>query len=386
MIHVLLTYPGLIPSVILCGQLQLSYLAETGEFVFCSVARADLTPEICGWADVVFLVRSDNKLDFKMAKRWKREGKLVIYVMDDDLLHVPLSLSAGQHYEQKCVKDAIRSLLDICDYFLSPSKLLREKYGNDHARSIEEPAMFQLNKVPRNENKVRIGFAGSMDREGDLDFLLTEVIGVLLKKYRSHISVEFFGARPALADKYGLSCYPYCDNYWEYQQKMAALKWDIGLAPMPLTPFHQCKHYNKFIEYASYGITGVFSKSEPYTRIIQNGVNGILCDNTPQAWIDGLSRLIEDTCTRQRISQTVQMQARTEFSIEVVSMALKTELGTILQHKAVGHRPIAIPLMPRIEVQFNRLYSAIRRYGVYLPLIAAKKLHFVLKKEESADT
>lgn len=381
MCHVLMTYPGLIPSVILCGQLQLFYLAEAGKFAFRSVPRAALTPEICGWADVVFFVRSDSKLDVEMAERWKREGKLLIYVMDDDLLHVPPHLSAGQHYGRSSVQNAIQGLLEICDYFLSPSELLRKKYGKGRAIAIEEPAPIQPDKVFQKEKETRLGFAGSIDRESDLDSLLTEVIGTLLKKYGSRISVEFFGARPALAEKFGLQCYPYCEEYREYQQKMAALNWDIGLAPMPLTPFHKHKHYNKFIEYAGYGITGAFSKEEPYTRVIRDGINGVLCDNTPQAWIEGLSHLIEDTCYRRRISCTAQMQARTEFSIDAVSLALEIELGAILQHIARSHRNLMIPVGPRIETQANRLYSAIRRYGIYLPQVAAKKFSPILKKK-----
>ena len=45
----------------------------------------------------------------------------------------------------------------------------------------------------------------------------------------------------------------YLEDYEDYRSAMGTLGWDIALAPLPDTPFHRCKHYNKYIEYASYG-------------------------------------------------------------------------------------------------------------------------------------
>jgi hypothetical protein len=374
MTHVLLTYPGLIPSVLLCGQYQFTELARQGKIEFRSIARTALTAEDCGWVDVVCMVRSDNELDVALAKRWKQAEKKLVYVMDDDLLHVPETLSSGPYYAQKYVQASIRTMIELCDVFLSPSEVLRNTYGKGKSAVIEEPCSQYHPKQHKNNDVVRIGFAGSLDRGGDLDTLLGGVLESLLDKYGDYISLEFFGAHPHLADARHLKCIPYCEDYDTYRKTIETLDWDIGLAPMPETPFHACKHYNKWIEYAGLGIAGIYSDVVPYTRIVHSEENGLLCANTPEAWTAAISRLIEDRPLRARISQNAQQQAQTAFSVEVTSRLLERELGGMLAYSAPDYAPIRIPRRVYIKTQFRRGWSALRRYGLRLPTVAAQRL------------
>lgn len=380
MTNVLITYPGMIPSVLLCGQYQLEYLAKTGKIKLRSISRKALTSEDCGWADVVFLVRSDSELEVALAKKWKCAGKRLVYVLDDDLLNVPSSISSSGFYSLTCVQKSIQELITLCDVFLSPSEKLREKYGWNKSAPIEEPAVKHPAKAPRRSGPVRVGFAGSIDRAGDLDTLLNEVIGALIERYKEHISIEFFGAHPKIADTNALRSIPYCDSYDEYQRMMEELDWDIGIAPMPNTPFHACKHYNKFIEYAKYGIAGVYSETEPYTRIVSDGDNGLLCSNTPEDWELTISRLIDDATLREHIAKTAQHQVESEFSVEVTALALEKELGGLLTYISPDHRAIWIPTLVQIKISVRRAVLALQRYGLRTPAVAVKKLREKLVK------
>lgn len=374
MTHVLMTYPYLIPSVLLCGQFQLSKLAHMGKIEFRSVPRDALTAEDCGWADCVFMVRSDSELDVAIAKKCKKTDKKLVYVMDDDLLQVPEYISSGLYYACHEVRTSICTLLSMCDVFLSPSDILRIKYGGDKSAAIEEPSSQYPERLARSRYPVRIGFAGSIDRTDDVDALLGSVVKTLLTRFGDRISIEFLGAHPQIADDCKLRCIPYCDDYKTYQKTMEELNWDIGLAPMPQTPFHTCKHYNKFVEYAGMGLAGVFSDMVPYTRVVRDGENGLLCANTPETWITAVSRLIEDDTLRERISQNARHQAETEFSVEATALSLEREIGGILTYVAANHTPIHISPWFHYKLWLRRGWMALKRYGIRLPVVAIRKL------------
>lgn len=385
MTHVLMTYPGMIPSVLLCGQMQFAYLAQLGKIEFRSISRDLLSAEDCGWADVVVFVRSDSELEAELAVKLKQAGKRLVYVMDDDLLCVPESISSGPYYARKEVKASIREMLSLCDVFMSPSETLRSKYGREKVAVIEEPSSWQPEKAARTGGPLRIGFAGSIDRAADFDVLLGAVVKSLLACYNDKISIEFFGAHPQVADECDIRCIPYCDSYEAYQRTMESLDWDIGLAPMPETTFHACKHYNKFVEYAGLGIAGVYSNTVPYTRIVRNETNGLLCNNTPVAWTAAISRLIEDDALRERIARDAQIQAKTQFSVEVTALAMEKELGDILTHTAPNHTSIRISAWLRAKMLFCRGWRALGRYGLRLPAVAIQKLtKKIMKRDFSA--
>lgn len=382
MTHVLMIYPGMIPSVLLCGQMQFAYLAKLGRIEFCSIQRDALSAEDCGWADVAVFVRSDSEIETKIASKLKGAGKRIVYVMDDDLLCIPENVSSSIYYSLKDVKNNIHRLLSLCDVFMSPSEVLREKYGAGKAAAIEEPSSVDHKKSIRTDRSVRIGFAGSIDRADDFDVLLGSVVKSLLASYDDKISIEFLGAHPRVADECSVRCIPYCSSYDVYQRTIESLAWDIGLAPMPETSFHMCKHYIKFVEYAGFGIAGVYSNTIPYTRIVRNEVNGLLCDNTPEAWVAAISRLIEDDTLRERITHNAQLQAAIQFSVEATAFAMEKELGDILAYTAPNHQSIKISQWLRVKVLLRRGWRALRRYGLRLPVVAIQKITERLTKRD----
>lgn len=166
---------------------------------------------------------------------------------------------------------------------------------------------------------------------------------------------------------------------------MQELDWDIGLAPMPDTPFHACKHYNKWIEYSSFGIAGVYSDVLPYKGVIRDGVDGLLCENTAAAWTEAIARLIDDAALCNRIAEHGYAQANGRFSLETTSQALSDNLGNILQFSANTHWPIRVHTASHLRNFYARLIRAVKKHGIYTPIAALKKIILVgnpLKKEQ----
>lgn len=375
MTHVLMLCPALIPSAILCGHSQLEWLGQKGVIEYRLSTSDRVTSKLLSWADVVFFVRSDSMLEARLAKELKKKGRYLIYVLDDDLLNIPEYIDSAEFYNSRDTQENIREVMSACDCLLSPSVRLREKYGGFFSRTvnIEEPSLAERGKNRVSGNQVKIGFAGSIDRSQDIDDLLTEAIKKLIQNYGDRISVEFFGARPEMADKYGLKHIPYCNSYEEYLQTMESLDWDIGLAPMPNTEFHACKHYNKFAEYIGYGIVGVYSDVEPYRRVIRNGENGLLCGNTKEEWYAALVSLVEDESFRKKLSENCLEEARERFTVEATAIELRNSLGDILEYESDRTIILGIRLL-RICCWFRWITSKCRKYGLKTPAIVLKKI------------
>ena len=317
---VLLVYEALIPSVRLCGYLQLSYLKAANAIDFCAKKFSDIKKNDILKTDIVVFVRNDSLQDVWLAKKCRKAGKYLIYVLDDDLLNVPDYISSAQHYGSRRIRRQMLQIMSMCDCLASPSEKLLHKYGYlfPHFFQIIEPAEVQMKgkKKSAMDGRIRIGFAGSTDRGNDLDQILGGAIATVMQKYPERVLVEMFGPETILARHLGLRSYPYLNSYEEYQQQMRKLSWDIGLAPMPHSAFHRCKYYNKLIEYASFGIAGVYSDEIPYSGSVEDGITGVLCENTQDAWVAAISHLIEDEILRKSIQENCLQMVREEYSVK----------------------------------------------------------------------
>nr|WP_302665549.1 glycosyltransferase [uncultured Agathobaculum sp.] len=379
--RILLLYRTFGPSVNLCGYLQLKNLSERGIIQFRHKRILEVSKSDLNWAELVAFVRGDALLDEWMAKICHDSGKQVLYILDDDLLNVPLHLSSGPYYAQQSVKAHIRNMMTYSDYFASPSNVLLERYGTMFSKAfpIIEPTAFQLQeKNSWDDGRVHIGFAGSADRGYDIDTILAEALREIKKKYSDSIEIEFFGTATQIAKDLHCVTYPYTESYEKYQMQMAQLNWDIGLAPMPDSPFHACKHYNKLVEYCGFGIAGIYSNVVPYRGAIEDGVTGLLCNNTAEEWVAALSKLIENPKLRKQISDNCLQKARTDFSI----VEAANQMAQCLSQLEIGNeKDISIGFLGWAKVRgFCSWYAEkLKKYGWRTPFIAISKVFRIIK-------
>lgn len=383
MINVVLLYKELIPSVVLCAYTQLEYLNNSKEILFKHCKTADVTSQDLNWADVVFMVRSDSYYEEELAKLVKRKSKYLVYVLDDDLLNVSKDLESYCFFNTVEVRQRIKNIIYISDCIMSPSNDILENYSNNKHKKvlIEQPAIMQENSNHISANdKIKIGFAGTIDRQSDLDLFLTNVIKKVKTIYNEKVDFEFFGAKPLVCTEMGLVHYEYEENYNLYQKKMSELRWDIGLAPIADTSFNRCKHYNKYIEYGSYHIVGIYSNLAPYTKIIKDKHNGILCNNTEEEWLNAISVLIEDSILRESIKARIKKDISEHFAIEVVVEKFRKELEEISKNTAPSRHITSLTLLKTKSFVW-RIFLFIKRNHIYFPIKVVKKFkHLVCRK------
>ena len=326
----LLVYRKLIPSIRLCGHCQMEYLAKQQLVQYRSCQEMQLKEEDINWSDTILLGRLDSWYERKLAEKLYKAGKYIIYILDDDLLNVPNGIDSYLYYSQESVKKNICRIMEVSDAILSPSPRLLKSYAIDGRQAIlvEEPVIDPKAYNPHDLTKpVKIGFAGSIDRTQDIEFTLKDALIRIKKKYADNVQFEFFGAIPSFAKKIDAKCIPYCDSYDKYRNILNSCDWDIGLAPMPDTPFHACKHYNKFMEYAAACCIGVFSDVEPYSRLRTMNIEPkILVNGGSDAWYSALAQLIENRERLEMYRKQAFEVAMQRMSISVTADMLYDEL------------------------------------------------------------
>jgi hypothetical protein len=85
----------------------------------------------------------------------------------------------------------------------------------------------------------------------------------------------------------------------------------IGIVPLggeedPETlETHSCKSNIKFLEFANYGIAGIYSNVDPY-KFISNEQAGLIVNNNYEEWFRAIQTLIENSVLCSEIVQNSQ--------------------------------------------------------------------------------
>ena len=378
--HVLMYYRVMIPSLQLCGGAQLQALAEAGEIEYRCVQEDRLKEEDLAWADIALLPRLDSRYQQELAERLRKNGKYLIYMIDDDLLHVPAGMTSSPYYGLPSTQAHIRAMLAMSHAVISPSPRLLSMYAGEGQERVfvEEPAMWIPAFQPhRPGGKVTIGFAGSLDRSADADGALRSALLRIKAEYGGRVDFAFFGARPAFAEELGAACHPFCLDYETYLHRLSECGWDIGLGPMPDTPFHACKHYIKLTEYAAMGIAGLFTEVPPYDRAKAGGFPAAYCDGSAEGWLTPLRAWLDDPAALEEARRAAYDYACAHLTPEKTAESLRELIRRGMAYRASvpAGTEGAVPYRLRRNKALNwlwkgRSYVAIHRWRTPLDLIA----------------
>jgi len=374
--HVLLIFRRMIPSVLLCGHSQLLSMAEMDAVEYRAVPDMKLRAEDINWADTVFLGRLDNWYERRIATLLRSSGRRLVYIIDDDLLNLPSGISSAAYLNQPEIQDNIRAMIDMSHAILSPSPLLLEKYAVDGRKPMQtqEPALEPVPYAPHDANApVKIGFAGSIDRTADIEELLRDALLKVKHRYGNRVTFEFFGAVPAFASELDALCIPYTESYAAYRRRLNALEWDIGLAPMPETPFHSCKYYNKFCEYAAAGIAGIYTDCRPYSFIPDGKRMGRFCGNKSQEWYEQICAEIDDRSGREAHRRLSSEYATDALNPHRIAEGLFNDNPDVFSPVRSKSDIACHMTWLKLRNVMRQVVEKSRRYGVKLPVVILQK-------------
>ena len=109
---------------------------------------------------------------------------------------------------------------------------------------------------------------------------------------------------------------------WSEKTEVSDIQtFDVGIMPLPDTPWERGKCGYKLIQYMACGIPVIASPVGVNTSIVQNGENGFLA-KTREDWVDALRTLIADKQLCRRMGVLGRKKVENEYSLRVTEPRL----------------------------------------------------------------
>ena len=288
----------------------------------------DVKPSDIDAHDIIIFIRPNNNYAWKIAEKAREAGHVAVTFCDDDLLNLPSSSPRMPWRTQGLLKTLSRS-----DVIWSSSRYIIEKYRDltDGKRTaiidtIVRPE--EINGVGAAENDiVKIVYAAAPSHAALFEKYIAPIVPRLTNEY--DISFTFVSVHPKLT---GIQCeYVTGMPLMEYRKYMKESKFDIGLAPLHNDDFSKCKYFNKFLEYTCQGVVGVYSKTEPYTYVVKDKINGFLANDDPDDWYRAIKEAIENKNMRKSCVDNAIRYLKSSHSEQACIERVREGLPEILE-------------------------------------------------------
>ncbi|HEY5410617.1 MAG TPA: hypothetical protein VIJ94_07810 [Caulobacteraceae bacterium] len=260
----------------------------------------------------------------------RARGLPVVLHIDDDLFGLPVVVGieryrGGRHPRRI---QALSAALRRADMIVAATETLAARLaplaGHSRIGWLEngtggrpQPRSRQPEGAP-----LVIGYMGSASHGPDLELVLPALDALLAR--RRDVRVELFGsiARLPAADRLPAAVVRHdvvAGDYAAFKQRLTALDWDIGLAPLAASPYNQCKTATKWVEYADAGAAVLASDVEVYQPMIGCGA---AAGAAPGQWAPVLERLIEAPDLRRGLARSADALLRARFGWERLEASL----------------------------------------------------------------
>jgi hypothetical protein len=292
------------------------YIAARG-LSSCVVDARTSVPEsiLPGRADTVVIVRFLFKSWLPWLRSFRAAGGRIIYFMDDDLMdpHALRGLPADYAKTiRKCSISHRPTLEKLCHGYWVASRYLAEKYQCWNPEIVFAGTSTAL---LRSRPVTSICYHGTSSHQAELNWLLPIVTSFL--KSIEETTFEVFGDHRINRAYRGLPrvvvLHPM--NWPNYVAYTSSVTRHIALAPLLPTPFNAARGVTKFFDFARMGAVGIFSNVEPYRSFVQHGVDGLLVENEPDAWLEAISWLVANVQRREEMAAAAKLRAM-EFSCQ----------------------------------------------------------------------
>lgn len=177
----------------------------------------------------------------------------------------------------------------------------------DHERYAVEP------QTPIPDAALRIGWIGT---PSTITYLKQLAPALTELARRRRIVVHVIGAALAIPGVEVINV-----PWSEIDEVGAIAELDVGLMPLPDTPWERGKCGYKLIQYMACGLPVVASPVGANLSVVEHGVTGFLADSN-EAWIEALCRLADDPALRRRMGRLGQDRVRDRYSLHVAAPQL----------------------------------------------------------------
>jgi processive 1,2-diacylglycerol beta-glucosyltransferase len=339
---------GAIPSIRLGLQMPLEAIAKERGGTSRIYYESDLPSfEDVKHAEVIFFKRTYMSSTVTLAKAAAAANIPIVYMIDDDFWSIPSKSPLGQRFLEFNAFNNIAAQVKLAKHTVVWSPAVRKRLEplTERISKFRGPSNAELfdnlPPPPAIEGpETRIGYAGGSTHADDLllvkepilkllserPTLMFESIGLEISWLEGHPQYRHFKGTPSLEEFYAL---------------LQSRSWTLAVAPLVDNKFNLGKSDNKFREYSGAGLPGVYSKMPVYSDSVVDLVDGLLTENTPNAWYNSIADLLDDPKKRAMIAQNAKTMARTTLS----------EANTLKQYSDVLHKVKRKPLILAIGPQ-----------------------------------
>jgi glycosyltransferase involved in cell wall biosynthesis len=251
--------------------------------------------------------------------------KPLLLDIDDNLVALrednPAYAYYGKGKQDRYFKMALYSLAPGIIASTDPLKKALSKLSSNRIDVLPnccDPRDWDFEKKKHYDGMIRIGYAGGVSHNQDLELVKPAMLAIL-RKY-PNVRFEILGAydKPEalkmisefadVADR--IQFFAGTPSWNGYPQALASMGWDIAIAPLIRDDFNESKSHIKWMEMSMLKIPTVASGVYPYkesisgTPVIEQGKTGFLVKTaTPEYWETYLSQLIEQPELRTQMGQ-----------------------------------------------------------------------------------
>jgi hypothetical protein len=322
-IHALIIGSDKIASYKIGIEQPFRYLKELGICSYDVTSDDGIQISAIAAADMIIFFRTVKKEAYRCLEIAREMGKKTVYVIDDHFLAMSPATEIGSYYHEQSKRTTYIQFLRNVDIVkvASPffAKHLATHFQPKHIvcfpGSVDFSALDGLRKDRKSDDTIVIGYEG-----GKKSIAFEPVIKALrgiLRSYGQKVRIEFFGYVPEEIE--GNPQVTFRQHHADYKSFLKSLycsDWDIGLAPLELTLLHDCKTNNKFREYGACGIPGIYTCSPAYTEWVIDHEDGLLVNQTKDAWYEALVEMIDHPELREKMKENAERKVRECFSIE----------------------------------------------------------------------
>lgn len=239
--------------------------------------------------DVIVVQRRVEDADIEAITRWRAmlPNTLFVYELDDYLGEIPpASFHAG--FMPPDVDKKVARGLAVVDRVTTTTDTMAEwlrSLGATDVRVVPNGVLAERIKErePRQQGKLRIGFAGGMSHSGDL-----KLIEPAMEEIGDLVEWVFFGTRPDGAKGVKVEFHEGVSPQ-QYLDVMQKLDVDCMVAPLEDNMFNRCKSNLRLIETGAIGACVIAQDIVPY-KTNQPPVFGYA--STPEEWTFQIKRFI----------------------------------------------------------------------------------------------
>jgi hypothetical protein len=257
-----------------------------------------------------------------------KNKKIIIYDIDDYLLSVP-SYSFSYTFFNNINKSGFIKNIKLADLVITSTEYLEKEMQKMSNNVIVIPNTLNVleeEKISCNDNKVIKILLCSSDnlkiQTFRKDFI--KVLQSVKEKYKNKIELNMLGfielqcASNIFDRVFSIMAY---NNYFNFIEKN---NFDIGLVPLggaedpDSVLMHSCKSNIKFLEFAKYGISGIYSNVPAY-YCVKDHEDGILVDNNYESWFKAICELIDNNSLREKIINNSYQKLKNNYNLKISS-------------------------------------------------------------------